>query len=435
MTDSLASSLASLPERKKRAILENLTREERARLEFLWPFWAREKQLAPKGSWRTWLICAGRAFGKTRSGAEWIREEVEAGRCGRVALVGATAADARDVIVEGESGLLAVSPPGNRPVYEPSKRRLTWPNGAIATTYSADEPDRLRGPQHDGGWADELAAWRYPEAWDQLQFGLRLGDNPRLVVTTTPRPTPIVRALIASPTTHVTRGSTYENRANLPDVFFEKIIARYEGTRLGRQELLAEILDDNPGAIFQQSDIERGRVRHHPLLVRIVVAIDPAISSTETSDETGIVVVGLGVDLHAYVLADLSGKYTPAEWAKKAIHAFRSMQADRIIAEVNQGGDLVKANLCTVDPRVPYKAVRASRGKRTRAEPIAALYEQGRVHHVGVFAALEDQMVAWDPVTTPYESPDRMDALVWGITELLLEAQPAHRNFENLPPG
>jgi phage terminase large subunit-like protein len=435
MTDSLASSLASLPERKKRAILESLTREERARLEYLWPFWARPKQLSPPGGWRTWLICAGRAFGKTRSGAEWVREQVEQRRCGRVALVGATAADARDVIVEGESGLLAVSPPGSRPVYEPSKRRLTWPNGAIATTYSADEPDRLRGPQHDGGWADELAAWRYPEAWDQLQFGLRLGDNPRLVVTTTPRPTPIVRALIASATTHVTRGSTYENRANLPDVFFEKIIARYEGTRLGRQELLAEILDDNPGAIFQQADIEKGRVRHHPLLVRVIVAIDPAISKTEDSDETGIVVVGLGVDLHAYVLADLSGKYTPAEWGRKAIHAFRTMQADRIVAEVNQGGDLVKANLTAVDPRVPFKPVRASRGKRVRAEPVAALYEQGRVHHVGVFAALEDQMVAWDPVTTPYESPDRMDALVWAITELLLEAQPARRNFENLPPG
>jgi phage terminase large subunit-like protein len=424
-----------LPERKKRAILESLTKEERARLEFLWPFWAREKQLSPPGPWRTWLICAGRAFGKTRSGAEWIRAQVENGRCGRIALVAATAADARDVIVEGESGLLSVCPHDQRPVYEPSKRRLTWPNGAIATTYSADEPDRLRGPQHDGGWADELAAWRYPEAWDQLQFGLRLGNDPRLVVTTTPRPTPIVRALVASPTTHVTRGSTYENRANLPDVFFEKIIARYEGTRMGRQELLAEILDDNPGAIFQQADIELGRVRNHPVLVRIVIAIDPAISKTEDSDETGILVVGLGVDLHAYVLADLSGKYTPAEWAKKAIGAFHSMQADRIVAEVNQGGDLVKANLCTVDARVPFKAVRASRGKRTRAEPIAALYEQGRVHHVGVFAKLEDQMVAWDPVMTPHDSPDRMDALVWGISELLLEAQPVRRNFDNLPPG
>jgi phage terminase large subunit-like protein len=424
-----------LPARKKRAILESLTTEERQRLEYLWAFWARPKQLPPPGAWRTWLICAGRAFGKTRSGAEWIRGQVEGGRCGRLALVAATAADARDVIVEGESGLLAVCPPWNRPVYEPSKRRLTWPSGAIATTYSADEPDRLRGPQHDGGWADELAAWRYPEAWDQLQFGLRLGDDPRLVVTTTPRPTPIVRALVASATTHVTRGSTYENRANLPEVFFEKIIARYEGTRLGRQELLAEVLDDNPGAIFQQADIERSRVRMHPVLIRIVVAIDPAVSKTEDSDETGIVVVGLGIDGHGYVLDDLSGKFTPAEWAKRAIRAFNILQADRIIAEANQGGDLVVANLRAVDPHVPVKAVRASRGKRTRAEPIASLYEQTRVHHVGVFAQLEDQMVAWDPVLSPYDSPDRMDALVWGLTELMLEPQLSLRNFDNLPPG
>ena len=435
MTDSLANSLASLPERKKRAILASLTKEEREKLEFLWPFWARPKQLAPSGGWRTWLICAGRAFGKTRSGAEWIRGEVESGRCGRIALVAATAADARDVIVEGESGILAVCPPWNRPIYEPSKRRLTWGSGAIATTYSADEPDRLRGPHHDGGWADELAAWRYPEAWDQLQFGLRLGTDPRLVVTTTPRPTPIVRALVASPTTHVTRGSTYENRANLPEVFFEKIIARYEGTRLGRQELLAEVLDDNPGAIFQQLDIERGRVRTHPPLCRVVVAIDPAVSKTEDSDETGIVVVGLGADGHGYVLADLSGKYTPAEWAKRAIRAFDVAEADRIVAEVNQGGDLVVANLRAVDPRVPVKSVRASRGKRTRAEPIASLYEQTRVHHVGVFAQLEDQMVAWDPMLSPHDSPDRMDALVWGLTELMLEPQLSRRNFDNLPPG
>ncbi len=431
----MASSLASLPAPVRRRILASLTKEERERLEFLWAFWARPSQLPPPGTWRTWLICAGRAYGKTRTGAEYVRAAVEEGTAGRVALVGATAADTRDVIVEGESGLLAVCPPWNRPVYEPSKRRVSWANGAIATLYSADEPDRLRGPQHDLGWADELAAWRYPETWDQLQFGLRLGTDPRVIVTTTPRPTAIVKALIASRTTHVTRGSTYENRANLPAAFFEQIIAKYEGTRLGRQELLAEILDDNPGALFQQRDIERARVRKHPLLLRIVVAIDPAISTGENADETGIIVVALGVDLHCYVLADLSGIYTPNAWARRAIAAYEAYGASCIVAEVNQGGDLVVANLRGVDPRVRVKAVRASRGKRTRAEPIASLYEQGRVHHVGVLAKLEDQMVTWDPSLLSQDSPDRMDALVWGVSELVLEARPVRRNFDNLPPG
>jgi predicted phage terminase large subunit-like protein len=426
-----------------------LSKEEKERLEYLWPFWARDKQLEPAGAWRTWLICAGRGYGKTRTGAEWVRAQIERGRCGRIALVAATAADARDVVVEGESGLLAICPPKNRPIYEPSKRRLTWPSGAIATTYTADEPDRLRGPQHDGAWADELAAWRYPDAWDQLQFGLRLGSNPRVVVTTTPRPTPIVRALIASPTTHVTRGSTYENRSNLAGAFFDQIISKYEGTRLGRQELYAELLDDNPGAVFRQQDIERLRVREHPPLLRVVVAVDPAVSTGEGADETGIIVVGLGYDLHAYVLDDVSGRYSPAEWARRAIDVYHARRADRIVAEVNQGGDLVVANLRAVDPRVPCKGVHASRGKQIRAEPVAALYEQGRVHHVGLLAKLEDQMCAWDPSAPPGRrrrsegatadhrsaSPDRMDALVWGMTELLLEAQPVMRDFEHLPPG
>jgi phage terminase large subunit-like protein len=434
-TDSLASLLASLPERQRRKILAGLTKEERQRVEFLWPFWARQKQLAPPGTWRTWLILAGRAFGKTRTGAEYVRAAIEGERACRVALVAATAADARDVIVEGESGILAVSPPWNKPVYEPSKRRLTWPSGAIATLYSADEPDRLRGPQHDLAWADELAAWRYADTWDQLQFGLRLGTDPRVIVTTTPRPTPIVKALLESRSTHVTRGSTYENRANLPPAFFEQIIAKYEGTRLGRQEILAEILDDNPGALFQQKDIERARVRVHPTLLRTVIAIDPAVSTGEESDETGILVVALGFDLQVYVLADLSGKYTPNEWARVAIAAYDNYSANCLVAEVNQGGDLVVANLRTVDPLARVKAVHASRGKRTRAEPIAALYEQGRVHHVGVLAKLEDQMVAWDPSAPGMSSPDRMDALVWGVTELVLEAHPVRRNFDNLPPG
>lgn len=370
----------------------------------------------------------------TRTGAEWVRRLVEAGRASRIALIAPTAADARDVVTEGESGLLNVCPPWHRPQYEPSRRRLTWPNGAIATLYSAEEPDRLRGPQHDAAWCDEVAAWRYPEAWDQLMFGLRLGDDPRVVATTTPRPTPLIKALVASATTHVTRGSTYENRAHLADGFLREIERRYANTRIGRQEIHGEILDDCPGAIFHAGDIEKARVREAPPLVRVVVGVDPALSTNENSDLTGLVVVGLGTDGHAYVLADVSGKYTPAEWARRVIAAYHAHRADRVVVEKNAGGDLVVSNLRTIDPRVPILTVHASRGKAIRAEPVAALYEQGRVHHVGVFAALEDEMVSWDP-TTSAKSPDRLDALVWGCWALLLSEQPVLRNFDNLPPG
>ena len=447
---SLAARFAGLPAPHRKKILSALTPKERQRLEYAWEFWARPNQLAPAGNWRTWLILSGRGWGKSRSGAEWIRRQVERRKCGRLALVGATAADCRDVIVEGESGLLAICPPWNRPEYEPSKRRLTWPNGAIATLYSADEPDRLRGPQHDGAWADETASWRYPEAWDQLMFGLRLGDDPRVVVTTTPRPTPLVKSLVASPTTAITRGSTYDNKANLAAAFIEKIVERYANTRLGLQELFGQILDDNPGALFKRDLIDKARVGGVPPLLRVIVAIDPAISNDPTSDETGIIVAGLGYDLHAYVLEDLSGKYTPAEWGERAVDAFYRFEADRIVAEVNQGGALVEANLRTIDPSIPYKGVHASRGKAIRAEPVAALYEQGRVHHVGVLVELEEQMVGWDPTaavarrpvkrrdttTLQYtKSPDRMDGLVWGVTELLLEERLATRELTHLPPG
>ncbi len=434
MSASLADKFAQLPAPKRRLFLVKLSPDERAELEYSWPFWARPEQLAPPGAWRAWLILSGRGWGKTRSGAEWVRGQVEVGRSKRLALVGATAADTRDVLVEGESGILATSPPWARPVYEPSKRRRTWPNGALATLYSADEPDRLRGPQHDGAWADELAAWRYPDAWTQLQFGLRLGDDPRVVVTTTPRPTALVRDLARAKTTIVSRGSSYENAANLAPAFLDELKRRYENTRLGRQEIFGDILDDNPGALFRRTDIDGARVRRAPPLVRIVVAIDPAVSHDENSSETGIVVAGLGDDGHAYVLDDCSGILTPAAWAKRAIDVFYDHGADRIVAEVNQGGALVEANLRTVDARVPYKAVRASRGKAVRAEPVAALYEQGKVHHVGVLIALEDQMCGWDP-TTAEKSPDRMDALVWALTELAIESQPALRDLEFLPPA
>jgi phage terminase large subunit-like protein len=338
-----------------------------------------------------------------------------------MALVGPTASDVRDVMIEGESGLLAISPPWNRPRYEPSKRRLTWPNGAMATTYSAEEPERLRGPQHDGAWCDELAAWRYAETWDMLMFGLRLGRDPRAIVTTTPRPVKLLRELLALDTTTKTGGSTYENRANLAPAFLDQIIRRYEGTRLGRQELNAELLDDVEGALWTRAMIDGARTAEAPDLARVVVAIDPATTATEDSDETGIVVAGRGVDGRFYVLDDCSCRLTPDGWATRAVGAFDRYEADRIIGEVNNGGDLVESCIrhaaSARSRHIAYAKVHASRGKLVRAEPIAALYEQGRVSHVGSFPALEDQLCSWVPGSHD-GSPDRMDALVWALTEL-----------------
>jgi phage terminase large subunit-like protein len=399
-------------------------------LESDWALHARPNQLPPLGDWTIWLLLAGRGFGKTRAGAEFVKTEVEGGRARRVALVGATASDLRDVMIEGESGLLAIASPWCRPIYEPSKRRLTWPNGAIATAYSAEEADRLRGPQHDLAWADELAAWSDPLTWDQLMFGLRLGKRPRAVVTTTPRNIKIVRDLLAreGQDVVVSRGSSYENRANLAPAFFAEIVRRYEGTRLGRQELNAEILDDVPGALWTREWIDQTRVEAAPAdLARIVVAIDPAVTSGEDADETGIVVAGVSHDRQVYVLADLSGRYAPHEWAAKAITAYHLHQADCVVAEVNQGGEMVEAVIRQVDPNVSFRSVHASRGKVTRAEPCAALYEQGRAHHVGMFAQLEDQLCAltsdFDRKRAGY-SPDRADALVWAISTLVVEAVP-----------
>ncbi|HWD58924.1 MAG TPA: terminase family protein, partial [Stellaceae bacterium] len=394
---------------------------------------ARDAQKPPPGDWRVWLLLAGRGFGKTRTGAELVRARIGACTARHVALVAPTAADVRDVMVEGESGLLAIAPADDRPEYEPSKRRLTWPNGAIATTYSADEPERLRGPQHDFAWCDELAAWRYPAAWDMLMFGLRLGADPRAVVTTTPRPTRLIKALLADPTVVVTRGTTYENWKHLAPAFLEQIVRRYEGTRLGRQELEAEILEDVPGALWNHAVIEAARVASAPELTRVVVAIDPAAGSSEHSDETGIVVAAKDAVGHGYVLADLSGRYAPTEWAKAAIAAYRAHDADRIVAEVNNGGDMVEATVRMVDPNVPFGAVRASRGKVARAEPVAALYEQGRVHHLGALPRLEDQMCAfahdYNRESAGY-SPDRVDALVWALSELLVQPVAGEGIFE-----
>jgi phage terminase large subunit-like protein len=407
-------------------------------LEASWPAIARPNQLPPPGDWQVWLLLAGRGFGKTRTLAEWVCQQAGSGQAGRIALVAATAADARDVLVEGQSGILAVSPPWFRPVYEPSKRRLTWPNGAMATTFSAEEPERLRGPQHGAAVCDELGAWSRPETWDMLQFGLRLGRYPRCLVATTPRPTKLIRELLAREgrDVTVTRGSTYENRVNLAPGFFDQIIRKYEGTRLGRQELNAELLDDVPGALWSGARLEELRwpvYKSVPDLVRIVIAIDPATTSGEDADETGIIVAGKDARGHGYVLGDTSGRYPPTDWARLAISLYRQHKADRVVAEVNNGGDMVEATLRMVDPNVAYTAVRATRGKVVRAEPVAALYEQGRIHHIGAFPTLEDQMCGFTPDLdrkTAGFSPDRVDALVWALTDLLVEPLPGEAILE-----
>ena len=402
-------------------LLNDLTVEQQHAMLYDWGVWCRPKQATPPGDWRVWLILAGRGFGKTRTGAEFVREQVNANNTGHMALVGATAADVRDTMIEGESGILRVFPPDQRPQYEPSKRRITFHNGAVASAFSADEPDRLRGPNHDLAWADELASWRYPEAWDMLMFGLRIGNHPRVIVTTTPKPVTTIRRLLAieDGSILVTRGSTYENLTNLAPSFLSEILARYEGTRLGQQELHAELLDDVEGALWTREMLENSRIVSPPDMKRIVVAIDPAITARADSDETGIVVAGIGEDGHGYVLDDRTLRGSPNDWSRAAIAAYHQHKADRIVAEANQGGDMVGHTLRTVDRNVPVRLVHASRGKRTRAEPIAAMYEQCRIHHVGFHPQLEDQLCTWVP--NEGASPDRLDALVWALTDLMID--------------
>jgi len=395
-----------------------MTDEEAAALIHDWDLWARPNQRPPASAWDVWMLRAGRGFGKTRTGAEWVKGKAEElGAGGRIALIARTAADTREVMVEGESGILAVSPPWFRPHYEPSKRRLTWPNGCIATTYSSEKPDALRGPQHHAAWADELAAWSYlRETYDNLVMGLRLGEHPQMVVTTTPKPLVLLKELEAEAGTVLTTGTTYDNMANLSPIMRRRL-GKYEGTRLGRQELYAELLDEAEGALWKRSQIDDQRVTAPPNMIRIVVAVDPAVTSGDNSDETGIVVAGRGKDQRGYILEDLSGRYTPLEWGKKVCNAYERWQADRVIGEANNGGDLVESNIRTVDTGVPYSKVWAARGKQTRAEPIASLYEQGRVSHVGAFTTLEDEMCTWEP-NEGMPSPSRMDAAVWALTEL-----------------
>jgi phage terminase large subunit-like protein len=396
-------------------------------LERDWAALARPEQLPPDGDWSTWIYLAGRGAGKTRAGSGWIHSL--ASKPCRIALVAPTAADARDVMVEGESGILVTAPSHARPEYEPSKRRLTWPSGAVATMFSAEEPDRLRGPQHHFAWCDELAAWRNDdEAWSMLQFGLRLGQRPQAFVSTTPKPTKLLRALLARKGEEVvvTRGSTYDNRANLAPSFFTQILTRYEGTRLGRQELLAELLEDVVGALWTRDMIERARVPVGalPAMRRVVVAVDPSGArdqNDEEADQIGIVVVGLGADGRGYVLSDETCKDSPAGWGRRAVAAYRRFLADRIVAERNYGGAMVAHVIRTTDPSIAFKEVTASRGKLIRAEPVAALFEQGRVSLVQGLGDLEDQLCCF--TSNGYVgdgSPDRVDAMVWGLTEVML---------------
>lgn len=400
------------------------------RLAYDWAYWRRAAQVPPEGDWRGWFIMAGRGFGKTRMAAEWVRSVAEKDGEARIALVAATLHEARTIMVEGESGLLAIAPPHCRPVYEPSLRRLSWPSGAQATLYSASEPNSLRGPTHSHGWADEIAKWENgPESWDNLAMTLRLGARPQIVATTTPRPVPLVRRLLADPGFMLTRGTTADNRANLPPAFLGAMERIYAGTRLGRQELAGELLDDVEGALWSRDLIERCRADSTPPLTRVVIGVDPPASAK--GDACGIVAVGFDADGHAWVLADASvrGK-SPEGWARAVATAAARWQADRVIAEANQGGDMVAATLRAANVALPVRLAHASRGKVTRAEPVAALYENARVHHVGAFPDLEDELcglMTGGGYEGPGRSPDRADALVWAVTEGVLGTAPQPR--------
>lgn len=403
-----------------------------ASLPWLFEFWALPHQLPPEGDWKSWVIMGGRGAGKTRAGSEWVRAQVEGpvpdapGRARRVALVGETFDQAREVMVMGESGILACSPPDRRPVWEATRRRLVWPNGAVATVYSAHEPEALRGPQFDAAWVDELAKWKKAEGtWDMLQFALRLGEHPQQVVTTTPRNVGVLKRILGNASTVTTHAPTDANRAYLAESFLAEVESRYGGTRLGRQELEGVLLDDVEGALWTTRMLEAARVEAAPRLDRVVVAVDPAV--TGGGDECGIVVAGVVCDgepkdWRAFVLEDATVRGGPADWARAAIAARDRWGAERLVAEVNQGGDLVESVIRQIDPLVPFRALRAGRGKGLRAEPIAALYEQGRVRHLRGLGALEDQMCQM--TVRGFEgrgSPDRVDALVWAIHELVIE--------------
>ncbi len=436
-----AAWLASATPEEVDDFLGGLSENALLSLPWLFDFWALPHQLPPRGEWKTWVIMGGRGAGKTRAGAEWVRAQIEGagpddqGRARRVALVGETVDQVRDVMVLGESGIIACSPPDRRPEWQATRQQLLWPNGAVAQVFSAHEPEAMRGPQFDAAWADELGKWKKgAEAWDQLQFALRLGQNPRQVVTTTPRNVGVLKAILKNPSTVITHAPTEANRAYLAESFLAEVQARYGGTRLGRQELEGVLVDDLDGALWTLPMLEAAQGSLRPEVNRIVVAVDPPVTSSKKSDECGIVVVGADTrgeqkDWRAVVLEDASVKgATPEGWARAALAAMDRHGADRLVAEVNQGGDLVERLVRMIDPLVPYRGVHATRSKMLRAEPVAALYEQGRVAHERGLGALEDQMgkmtaQGWQGTG----SPDRLDALVWALTDLMITPLPNAR--------
>jgi phage terminase large subunit-like protein len=402
-----------------------------------WRSRARPSQLPPEGDWLVWLLLTGRGWGKTWTASSWINEIAMSGVC-RIALIGATASDVRDIMIEGDSGVLRTAPDHFRPTFEPSKRRIEWPNGSVAHSFSAEEEDRLRGPQFHYGWLDELASFvNDQDIWDMFQFGLRLGEHPRCIVSTTPKPKKLLKELIDRPDVAVVTGSTYENSDNLAPSFLQAIRTRYEGSRLGRQELHAELLLDVPGALWTRDMIDRANGAWAlPDMKRVVVAVDPSGThgAEDAGDSVGIVVAGLGSDGFGYVLADRTCKLSPDGWGRAAVKAYREFKADRIIAERNFGGAMVEHVIRTVDRNASYREVTASRGKIARAEPTAALYEQSRVRHAGAFSELEDQMCAMTGAGYVGDgSPDRCDALVWALSDLMLGEvhMPARQVFIN----
>lgn len=429
--------MKALSASEKQTLVNGISGRAGEDLQSTWILNARDDQLPPEthceeANWLVWLLLGGRGSGKTRSGAEWVRAQAMGNLsfgytpARRIALVGPTFAEARSVMVEGVSGVLAVHPDHERPKFEASLKRLHWPNGAMAQLFSAEEPDSLRGPQFDAAWCDELCKWKYAErTWDMLQFGLRLGVNPRQVVTTTPRPVPLLKKLLEADGTVVSKSRTYANAENLSQAFLKSITERYGGTRLGRQELEAELLDDNPDGLWQREALERLRLYRLPALVRIVVAIDPPATSGERANSCGIIAAGLSEDGRAIVLEDATlVKARPMDWARHAVALYHKLAADRLVAEINQGGEMVTQVIRQADPNVPVKMVRATRGKHVRAEPVAALYERGRVLHLGSLPHLEDEMCNFEPILARSgTSPDRLDALVWALTDLMLTGE------------
>lgn len=421
-------------------LLDRFTKAEYEALLCDWLIWARDDQLPPRGDWLVWLLMGGRGAGKTRAGAEWVRgmalgKSPFCGRSvGRIALIGETLGDVRDVMIEGESGILRIHQKGERPEWKKTQRQLEWKNGAIAQIFSAEDPDSLRGPQFDVAWADELCKWRHAEAtWDTLQFALRLGERPRQIVTTTPRPIPLLKRLLADERTVLSKAATYANAVNLAPGFIDMVQARYGGSRLGRQELDGELIEDREDALWQRDQIERLKMESAPPLTRIVVAIDPPATSSAKSDACGLIAAGVDENGISYILADKSKRaVTPVEWASRAVALYHRFEADLVLAEVNQGGEMVTTILGQVDKTVPVKSVRASRGKYSRAEPVAYLYERGLVRHVGSMPKLEDEMCDFglDGLSSG-RSPDRLDALVWALHELMLkpEADPKIRRM------